>query len=1176
MKNPTKIMNRYAAAIAILWLGCVPYLGAEPVADLRKAFVEPPASARPWVYWFWLNGNITSNGITADLEAMKRVGVGGVLIMEVDQGTPVGPMDFMGKPWRSLFSHVVAEAGRLGLEVNMNDDAGWNGSGGPWIKPEQSMQKVVWSETNVTGPQQFSGVLPQPRAVAGFYRDITVLAFPAVGGYRIDNIASKAAFQVGGVDWTAPTNLPPEMVIDRSRLTELKARMSADGRLTWDVPAGNWTVMRIGHTSTGAENAPAPASGRGLECDKLSQEGIAANFAGMMGPLIGDVGRAAGKTLVTTHIDSWENGSQNWTARMQQEFQTRRGYDLLPFLPVLSGRVVGDLQTSDRFLWDLRQTVSDLVVENYAGHMQQLARQHGLKLSIEAYGGPCDDLPYAGRADEPMCEFWIGGGAFSTIKEMASAAHTYGKRILGAESFTAADQEKWLQHPGSIKSLGDRAFCDGVSRFVFHRYAMQPWQDYQPGMTMGPWGLHYERTETWWEKSRPWHEYLARCQFLLRQGLFVADLCYLQPEQSPQSFYDHPRNAYDFDNCSAEVVMTRMSVKDGRIVLPDGISYRLLVLPNVTAMTPQLLAKIKQLVQAGATVVGPRPVRSPSLKDYPQCDAQVKQLGEDLWGNCDGRTVLEHVYGKGRVIWGTAPDKVLAQAGVRPDFTNRERLGYIHRQIGESDLYFVANPHPREVQATCRFRVSGKQPEFWWPETGRIEAAAMFDEADGCTRVVLPLGPSESVFVVFRKGASAKTPLIALNRDGQPLFSTANLTPKITVKKALYGILDDPQRTRDVRAQVQRMVDAGTTRFPVSDLVKAGDPAPDKPKTLVVEYVAGNAELKVTGKDGDTVQLPETGAGIIIQKATYGVPGDAKRTRDVRAKLQHLVDAGEYEFMVARMAEGDDPAFGIVKTLVVEYTLDGRPATATGTDPDAILLVQPTASERIAQARVGSNGKPQVEIWKPGDYELKSADGKSQPIDAKALPAPIDLSGFWEVRFAPGRGAPESATFERLMSLSQHADPGIKYFSGEATYTKTFQAPKSGRAKGQRTYLDLGRVEVLAEVKLNGKNLGILWRPPYRVDITESLKRGENTLEVKVVNLWPNRMIGDEQLPEDSQRNPDGTLKAWPQWVKEGKPSPTGRFTFTSWRLWKKDSPLVESGLIGPVSLRVSERFSVK
>jgi len=1090
-----RIQTAVCSAVAALLLSglyCV-CQGAGPASELEKSFVQPPDSARPWVYWFWLNGNITREGITADLEAMKRVGIGGVLIMEVDQGAPLGPIAFMSPPWRELFRHVVAEAQRLGLEVNMNDDAGWNGSGGPWIKPEQSMQKVVWSETNLEGPKRFEGVLPQPEAVAGYYRDIAVLAFPTPGTFRIDNIQGKAAYERRGVALASETKLPPEMVIERTRITNLSAQMDKEDRLTWDVPAGQWTVLRLGHTSTGVMNAPAPESGRGLECDKLSKEGIEAQFAGMMGPLIADVGGAAGKTLVATHIDSWENGSQNWTARMREEFQKRRGYDPLPFLPVFSGRVVESLEVSERFLWDLRQTVSDLVVENYAGRMAQLARQHGLRLSIEAYGGPCDDVTYGGRADEPMCEFWIGGGAFETCKGMASSAHIYGKRILGAEAFTADDRERWQQHPGSIKALGDRAFCEGVNRFVFHRYAMQPWLNYRPGMTMGPWGLHYERTETWWEQSRPWHEYLSRCQYLLRQGLFIADICYLQPEDSPQGFSGHRRSGYDYDDCTAEVVLTRMSVRDGRIVLPDGVSYRLLVLPQVTAMTPPLLRKVNELVEAGAIVIGPRPLKSPSLSDYPKCDEEIKRLANELWGDCDGKTVKEHAYGKGRIVLGLTPEETLAKMGVQPDFTAGLPIRWIHRSIDGTEIYFVASAGQQSVETVCTFRVSGKQPKFWQPETGRIERAAMYEQVNGVTRIPMRFEPSGSVFVVFRETAEPFDPVASVTRDGRPVL-----------------------------------------------------PAP---------------ELKTR---------------VVIEKATYGVLSDPSRTRDVRAKLQAIVDGGELTFQVARMAQGDDPAFGIVKTLIVEYTAGGKSFQVSGQDPEDITLTTATGSELVAQVRRAANGRLWLEAWQPGRYELKTASGRTMRCEMPALPQPGEITGSWDLRFPPNAGAPEQVTLEKLSSWSEHPSPGVQYFSGTATYTKTISLPPEMLGENRHLYLDLGKVQVAAQVKVNGKDLGILWKPPYRVEVTDAVKAGENTFAICVTNLWINRMIGDEKMPEDSARNANGTLKEWPAWVQEGKTSPTGRYTFTSWRLWKAGDPLQESGLIGPVTLRAAERVNVK
>jgi hypothetical protein len=1065
-------------------------------SELEQGFVRPPDSARPWVYWFWLNGNITKEGITADLEAMRRAGIGGVLIMEVDQGAPVGPVDFMSDNWRALFHHAVVEAERLGLEINMNDDAGWNGSGGPWIKPEESMQKVVWTETDVAGPRNFAGVLPQPTATAGFYHDIAVLAFPSPGKYRIAGINVKAAYDVGAVGAPARAELPAADVIDRGRIVDLKDRMDANGRLTWDVPAGRWTVLRFGHTSTGVENAPAPKTGRGLECDKLSRKGIEANYAGMIEKLITDSGPAAGKTLVRTHIDSWENGSQNWTAAMREEFQKRRGYDLWPYLPVFTGRVVGSLEISERFLWDLRRTISELVVENYARGLGELARGRGLRLSIEAYGGPCDNLPYAGEADEPMAEFWIGGGALETIKGMASAVHTYGKTILGAESFTAGDRERWLEHPASIKALGDRAFCDGVNRFVFHRYAMQPWLDRRPGMTMGPWGLHYERTETWWELSPGWHEYLARCQFMLRRGQFAADICYLQAEAPPQSYSDHPRRGYDWDEAPAEVVIERVAVKDGRLVLPGGMSYRVLALPESPTMTPALLRKIVALGKDGATVVGPRPQRSPSLSGYPGCDEEIKRLADELWADCDGKTVKEHRLGKGRVVWGDPPEKVLADAGVRPDFTAGPRWRFIHRVDGAADIYFVSNPEPYDVTAAASFRVIGKVPELWWPETGRVERAAAYERKGEVTNVLLPLGPSGSVFVVFRETHAGGEGIVKAALDGKPLWTAVPAAPE----------------------------------------------------------------------------------NIVVEKAVYGIPGDAVRTRDVRDRVQRLADSGETSFRVARLAEGDDPAVNVVKTLVLDYKIGARPVSVTATDPDTVDLRPSERAPQVMDLRRAADGRLLIEAWRPGVYEFETASGRTMREEIVSFPPPVQIAGPWEVRFPAGWGAPENLTLDRLASWTENTELGVRYFSGTADYTVTFAAPEgtAGGAKSRRVYLDLGDVRVMAQPKLNGKDLGVLWKPPYRADVTEALQSGLNALEILVTNLWPNRMIGDEALPEDSVRykdvrDKDGTLKAWPAWLTEGKPSPTGRFTFTSWRLWKKGDPLVLSGLLGPVTLVVTE-----
>ncbi len=316
---------------------------------------------------------------------------------------------------------------------------------------------------------------------------------------------------------------------------------------------------------------------------------------------------------------------------------------------------------------------------------------------------------------------------------------------------------------------------------------------------------------------------------------------------------------------------------------------------------------------------------------------------------------------------------------------------------------------------------------------------------------------------------------------------------------------------------------------------------------------------------------------ITVQKARYGVLTDPQRTRNVRDRVQRLVDAGESSFQVARMAEGDDPAFLVVKTLELEFTRNGEHVSVSGTDPETIDLKQAVfeSAQRVVEVRGASPGHVRLLAFEPGRYQAQTAAGKRVEHNLTSLPAPVQLEGPWQVGFAPNLGAPPTATFDRLMSLTDSPEPGVKYFSGAATYYKTFGLPSQFLSKSRRIFLDLGRVEVMARVKLNGKDLGLLWKSPFRLDITEAVTGGKNQLDIRVVNLWPNRLIGDEQLPEDSRRRPDGTLEAWPDWLLAGKPSPAGRITFTSWRLWKKADPLLPSGLLGPVTISAAEQIEL-
>ena len=1035
--------------------------------ELASSFLNPPAAARPWVYWFWNNGNVTKAGITADLEAMQRAGIGGVIIMDVVErfAPPPGTADFMNPEWQDLFGFAVSEAHRLGLKINMTNGPGWCGSSGPWITPEMSMQMLVATNLLVDGPAHFSTVLPQPSnghrrgadildskvEVGDYYADVAVLAYPA----------------------TTNGFIPPDAVLD------LSTRLAANGQLTWEIPDGHWIILRMGHTSTGSSTRPPVKGGNGLECDKLSAAAMDVHFTNMMGKLIAEVGPLAGETLTTTHIDSWEVGSQNWTPAFREEFLRRRGYDPLRFLPnVIAAKprpgerapvAVGDPAIARRFAWDFRQTIAELLATNYVGRLAELAHQHGLQLSIEGYNLPLgDEAAYTEPADEPMTEFWATGAGENATKcrQMASVAHIMGRNVVGAEAFTSGDHEQWKMHPATIKALGDYEFSQGVNRFVIHRYAHQPYLNRFPGVTMGPWGLHYERTQTWWEMSTRWHQYLTRCQFMLRQGLFVADLCYLRPESPDQTYFNPDPAAptgYKFDECSAGALIARMSVEDGRLVLPDGMSYRLLVLPaNHGLMTPALAGKIRDLVSAGATVVGPRPSASPSLSDYPGCDARVARLADEIWGDCDGRTVTEHHLGKGRIIWGRTVASVLAEMQAPADFTSSTKLNWIHRQVDGHPVYFVANPKPATVESACTFRVHGLRPELWNPETGEISPLAVYQEtADGET-VPLRLAGSGSVFVIFRAPPPAFEAVTSLTRNGQPVG------------------------------------------------VETKRPA------------------------------------IKILRASYGVPGDAARTRNVQGKMQAMADREEADFQVAELAQGDDPAYGTVKTLVVSYTVDGQPFTLTGQDPDTkSLLAALAAPNRAAELRSDASGQLQLVATQPGNYELKAVSGKTLRARVTAVPAPLVLNGPWEVSFPPKWGAPDHITLDHLASLSDSTNDGVRFFSGTATYRKTFDwQPAAGAAGNSReTWLDLGDVQVMAQVTLNGQDLGIVWKAPFQVNIARALQPGANALEIRVANLWPNRMIGDAALPA------------------------TNRFTWSTYEPFTKNSPLPKSGLLGPVSI---------
>jgi hypothetical protein len=976
--------------------------------ELRASFVNPPESARPGVYWYFMDGNTTKEGMNGDLESMKAAGIGNVLFLEVNVGVPRGKIDFLSEEWKELFKHAVKECERLGIELTLGSGPGWAGSGGPWVKPEQSMRHLVASVKQVEGPKLFNELLEKPaphkpffgeealteslkKEWLNYYKDVVVLAFPSTKGEgRIADIDEKSL--VYRAPYTSAPGVKPYLPapaeykenpiddINPNQIIDITDKLGKDGTLNWTVPKGNWTIMRFGLRNNGAVTRPAPVPGLGFEIDKFDTTHFNSHFEKYIGQLVAKVGSkkegiSGGWTMI--HIDSWEMGAQNWSDHFREEFIKRRHYDPLPYLPAYAGKIVGSRETSERFLWDVRQTSMELVLENHAKHFKDLGRRNGFTLSIEPYDmNPTADLNLGAVADVPMCEFWTKGLGFNSsfsCFESTSIAHIYGKSVVGAEAFTADNNEKWMMYPGNVKNQGDWAFCMGINKFVYHTFAHKPWgRKYLPGMTMGPYGVHWDRGQTWWTMASAYHRYITRCQYILRQGTYVADILYLTPEGAPHVFRP-PHSAlegdevlpdkrgYSFDGCSPMALIERADVKDHQIVFPNGTSYRLLVMPDFKTMTPELLQKIEYLLKKGATVVGAPPLKSPSLVGFPECDKTIQVLSRQIWGTLEiPKDEKEITYGQGKIYLGgiytqvdstelfpnyQATSAILKKMGVTEDFSSTGEIRYTHRIVDGKNVYFVSNRTDSLVHTICTFRDGTGIPELWNPVSGEMRPLPEYSVNN--KKIILPMtfDKAQSYFVVF---------------DNE--------------KKTAAAINDKK------------------VNFP-----------------------------------------------ILKQAAT--------------------------------------------------------------------------------------------------------------------------LNGSWDLTFDPKWGAPEHVTFDELIDWSKHQDPGIRYYSGKATYRKTFSfsAQNNGKSK---FYLDLGKVNNIAHVKLNGSDLGIIWTSPWRIDITEALKASNNELEIEVANLWANRMIGDEQLAYDGVENGQ-----WPEWLTGNKPRVSGRFTFVPWRFYDKNAPLQSSGLLGPVTI---------
>ncbi|MDR1676252.1 MAG: glycoside hydrolase family 2 [Tannerella sp.] len=1012
---------------------------------IEEGFRTIPDSTRIGCYWYWISDNISKEAVVRDLEAMKTAGITRAFIGNIGlDNIPYGDIRILTPEWWEVMHTALKKASELDIEIGIFNSPGWSQSGGPWVKPQESMRYLASAEVTVkkTGAGTIRIELPDPGKDA---QDVRVIAYPAPGDFvqktwdirkkdgqtlivdltlpqpaairsftytaqtplktdaelfvkegdtyrslkKIHIDRSNASLNVGFIPyapivvslpgtqaasfrlvmreagggdakvtlssqpkieryaektlakmfqtplpmwhdylWETQPEAPAALCIAPEQVIDLTEKVK-DGVLEWDAPAGDWTITRTAMRSTGVTNSPASPEGTGLEIDKLSRQHVASHFDAFIGEILRRIPAEDRTSFKVVVEDSYETGGQNWTDGMIEHFKAAYGYDPVPFLPALNGIVVGSPDLSDRFLWDLRRLVADRVSYEYVGGLREISNRHGLTTWLENYGHwgfPGEFLQYGGQSDEIGGEFWSEGSLGDIENRAASSCgHIYGKRKVWAESCTSGGPV-FSRYPAIMKQRVDRFFTEGINSTLLHVYIQQPFEDREPGLAAG-FGNEFNRKNTWFGQIDLFTDYLRRCNFMLQQGLYAADAAYFIGEDAPKMTgvcTPELPAGYSFDYMNAEVLLTRASVKNGKLTLPDGMQYSLLVLPPLSTMRPEVLRKISELVHDGLAVLGPAPKLSPSLARYPQADAEVASLAEELWGAGDEKI---RIVGKGKVFAdGQSVSDVFAVLQVVPDFSPANNLDspilFIHRTLPKGDIYFVSNQSDRTVTFRPEFRVVGKAPEWWNPATGEIRRLPAFQSTGTTTALPLKLQPFESGFVIFRaKGA-------------------------------------------------------------------------------------------------------------------------------------------------------------------------------------------PAAEENF----------PEKEVL-------------------------LTLATPWQVTFEQGkrRGPEEPVTFSTLEDWSTSTDARIRYFSGTATYRTTFTL----ETLPEKTYyIDLGKVMVMAKVRLNGQPVGGVWTTPYRVNVTGVLKEGENSLEVEVVNNWMNRLIGDRQLPE-----------------KE-------RETQVNVNPWKADSPLQSSGLLGPVEIQ--------
>lgn len=1087
---------------------------------LVKEFEHPDDNYKPWAFWYWINGNVTQAGIRADLESMAEAGLGGVLLMHINEHgmIPQGDVRFLSNEYKSMLKYTFESAAELGLQVNLYNGEGWSVAGGPWITPELGMKELSWNEINTSTTSEVIK-FPKPHAPLNYYEDIATLAFPTPSGFietsfnssiktiavsgtqtnsgvtsgkhvdehhlvdgdwntqaypktdpitgetyikfdmqqdytfrnafikfaaygmqgrnylmisddgkdyrevgydvrgqiyddigcfqfepvttrhikfvfkptdnkllytampkvsvavreialnnrdKIDNWCKKAAhafpfFNPKSERTTFAQTSESAMTIPLQSIIDVSEHLQADGSLNWTPPSDNWTIIRFGMSSTEAINRPASPGGEGLEVDKMNVNALDRHFQGLIHTAKELAGDQVGKAFASIHADSWEVGRQNWTQDFPEKFEQLRGYSIIKHLPSTLGYTIDNEDNTERFLWDMRKTIADLIAERFYGGMRERANAIGIKFSAQSMKPFIDNLYALGQADTVYANSNFSAiptsanvrnqkSSYMTAKMTSSAGSIYNRKV-SSESLTATPEaNRWLNHPEHYKPQVDTDLAAGVTQITHHLFTHQPWLDLSPGMTLGYWGVHFERTQTWWHEISAWNQYLTRSQALLSKGQPVFDILhYLGDDSSTKSdtyFVDELLpEGYDFEFISTHGLLNKLYVNSAKkFAYSSGRQYSILNLADDVSMRPEVLSAIYRFLKSGGVIVGKPPKQSPSLENSIEADAKVAELVQIIWGEQFNKQVFN-----------TIPDALKA-LNVQPDLIlagTDNKILWRHHQLPDdnTEFYFLANVSAEASKFNAQFRVTGKKPELWDPLLGTRKLISDYTDENGITTIPLTLEQIQSYFVVFSNKETTNE-----------LFNNGVLTP------------------------VQQVV------------------------------------------------------------------------------------------------------------------------------------------------------------------------------------------GPWEVDFIKGVKRPNAIKLAELQDLKDSQVSDVKYFSGTAKYQVDFNFnPQSNTDY----ILDLGNVHQFARVKLNGIDLGLRMWSPFQYDLKGQLQKGSNSLVVEVTNLWPNRLIGDErEFADTAQWKVNGyqgmQLVDLPNWLKEQgaeAQQPGQRNTFTTWKHWHKNDALVPSGLIGPVKI---------